>query len=384
VRSEWADLPVLMVAAQGSLSSAVEAMKRGATDFIPKPFERNAMLLAIRKALSLRSSPKLRPAAEPIDLTLPISTPMQQALEVVARAAPTLATVLLRGETGTGKSRLAQEIHRQSGRPGAFVTVFCGAIPEPLMESELFGHEKGAFTGAVNRKLGRVELANGGTLFFDEIGELSAAMQIKLLRLFQDREFERVGGTETLHADVRFVVATHRDLDAAVADGTFREDLYYRLNVVPIEVPALRSRPVDIRQLSLQFIEDLSRVHNRSVRLSEGALAVIQANPWPGNVRQLQNFLERVVVLHAGPSVSAADIERLLPVLALAPRQAQLQAQAPEEPKRRGTARVIDRAAILDALRRADNNRTRAAELLGVSRRTFYNKLQEHGLATEP
>jgi two-component system nitrogen regulation response regulator GlnG len=383
---------VVLMTAFGTAQTAIEAMKYGAFDYVMKPFDPQKVIALVGNALKvhadLRSAGTYQPSLNTEDYKEGIvgsSAVMQDLFKIIGQVTASDVTVMITGESGSGKELVARSIWKHSHRSAKpFIAVNCAAIPDNLIESELFGHEKGSFTGATAQRLGKFELCDGGTIFLDEIGDMALATQTKILRVLQQGDIQRVGGTETIHVEVRIIAATNKDLEGLVKEKTFREDLYYRLNVVPIEVPALRSRPVDIRQLSLQFIEDLSRVHNRSVRLSEGALAVIQANPWPGNVRQLQNFLERVVVLHAGPSVSAADIERLLPVLALAPRQAQLQAQAPEEPKRRGTARVIDRAAILDALRRADNNRTRAAELLGVSRRTFYNKLQEHGLATEP
>jgi two-component system response regulator AtoC len=317
---------------------------------------------------------------------------MAEVEALLARAAASPATVLLRGESGTGKELAAQAVHEGSPRKtGPLVKLHCAALPESLLESELFGHEKGAFTGAVQRKPGRVELAHGGTLFLDEIGELPLSVQVKLLRVLQEKTFERLGGTQTQSVDVRFVAATHRPLEEMVARGEFREDLFYRLNVVPVWLPPLRARPEDIAPLARHFLALHAKANGRSaMSLAPDAVALLEAQPWPGNVRQLQNFLERLVVLSDGPVLEAADLERELarqpglappapppPALPLAPAAARPEAGGSTlEAQRRDT----ERGALEDALRRAGNNRTLAARLLGVSRRTLYNKLEEHGL----
>jgi transcriptional regulator with PAS, ATPase and Fis domain len=283
--------------------------------------------------------------------------------------------VLVRGETGTGKELVARAIHDQSSRSGeSFVKVHCAALPETLLESELFGYEKGAFTGATRQKPGRLELADGGTLFLDEIGDISPATQVKLLRVLQDREFERVGGTSTLTADVRFIAATHRDLDQMVGEGEFREDLFYRLNVLPIWTPPLRERPGDVAELSRFFCGQFAEQAGRDIRLADDAVEALEGWKWPGNVRELQNFVERLVVMSDGDVIEASDVSR---EFARGPSKSGTPAGAGtlEEEVRRTQERTIR-----DALKRCGNNRTRAARVLGISRRTLYNKLDELGI----
>ncbi|HEX7603284.1 MAG TPA: sigma-54 dependent transcriptional regulator, partial [Polyangiaceae bacterium] len=293
--------------------------------------------------------------------------------------APGTATVLVLGESGTGKELVARALHEGSPRRGKpFVKLNCAALPDALLESELFGYEKGAFTGAVVRKPGRVELADGGTLFLDEIGDITPHMQVKLLRVLQEREFERLGGTVTVKVDVRFIAATHRDLPDLVAKGQFREDLYYRLNVVPIQLPPLRARPEDIAPLALRFTALHAKSNGKRISLGASAIARLEREAWPGNVRQLQNIIERLVVLSDGPTIEARDVERQLgprpttpPVAAKEPdKGASLEAAVSE----------TEREAIRNALAHADGNRTVAARILGVSRRALYYKLEEHGI----
>jgi DNA-binding NtrC family response regulator len=308
----------------------------------------------------------------------------------LGKAAPTMATVLLRGESGTGKEVAARELHRLSPRStGPFVAVHCGALPDNLLESELFGHEKGAFTGATNKKPGRVELASGGTLFLDEIGDVTPAVQVKLLRLLQEREYQRLGATSTEKADVRFVAATHRNLEQMVREGTFREDLFYRLNVVPIVMPPLRERRSDIAELASRFVARLGEANGRpGITLAPEAIAALARATWPGNVRELQNFLERVVVFAEGDSIAREEIER---ELASRPGQSDATAaSAPASPSSppgssdaitlEAQRRDAERAAVREALGKAKGNRTLAARVLGVSRRTLYNKLDELGI----
>jgi two-component system response regulator AtoC len=303
---------------------------------------------------------------------------MDEAHAIVDRVAPTDSTVLVLGETGTGKELVARALHDGSPRRDApFIKLHCAALPESLLESELFGYEKGAFTGATNRKPGRIELAERGTLFLDEIGEIAPTTQVKLLRLLQSRDFERLGGTKTLQANVRFVAATHRDLEAMVASGAFREDLFYRLNVVPLWLPPLRDRLDDIEPLARDFCAHHAQAHGRAdVSLDDEAIDALRAQPWPGNVRQLQHFVERLVVLSDGPRLTADDVRR---ELARGPRVAASETSSGGGlgEKQRDAARV----AIRDALARTDGNRTAAARLLGISRRTLYNKLAELGIA---
>ncbi len=373
------EVPVVLLTAHGTVTMAVDAMKAGAADFVMKPFAKDEVLFCARKALNVTQAPREAPPASEVmvDGMVGSSPALDEVKALIARAGQSSATVLILGETGTGKELAARAIHARSSRAkDAFVRLTGGAIPDTLFESELFGYEKGAFTGAVTRKPGRVELAKGGTLFLDEVGELSMPIQVKLLRLIQEREFERVGGTETLQADVRFVAATHRPLEQMVKDGTFREDLFYRLNVIPIVLPPLRERADDIEALARHFVQALGATHGRKVSLAADAVPLLRAQPWPGNVRQLQNFLERLVVLSPGDELSAADVTRELS-RAGAPTATPAQASGGLLDDKRKDA---ERTAVQDALTQAKGNRALAARLLGVSRRTLYYKLEALGL----
>jgi two-component system response regulator AtoC len=336
------------------------------------------------------------------------SKAMARVRDMISRVAPGNTTILVRGESGTGKELVARAIHTTSDRSkGPLVCIHCAALPDTLLESELFGYEKGAFTGANERKLGRVERAVGGTLFLDEIGDVTPAMQVKLLRLLQERSFERLGGHEPIRADVRFVAATHRDLDGMVKRGEFREDLFYRLNVVPVWVPPLRARRRDMEQLAQHFCATFAAENGKpQVGFDDAALARIRAERWPGNVRQLQNFVERLVVLADDAPIGEAQIEAQLggasPFVTEATEGGTRSERTAAESQalRRSVAaslgrakpgtdsvlpldeqlRTAERAAIEHALAAADGNRSKAARLLGVSRQTLYNKLKEHGL----
>ncbi|GMU02861.1 acetoacetate metabolism transcriptional regulator AtoC [Corallococcus caeni] len=383
----WPDVPVLLMTAHGTVPLAVEAMKAGAADFVLKPFDREELLFTLKKAL-LQASHTPEPAragGKALDgLLMGSSRAMTEVKALLVKAAQGTATVLLRGESGTGKELAARALHEGSPRrAGPFVKLHCAALPDTLLESELFGYEKGAFTGAATRKPGRVELAHGGTLFLDEIGDVSPAVQVKLLRVLQEREFERLGGTQTVKVDVRFVAATHQALEDGVRRGTFREDLFYRLNVVPLWLPTLRERPEDIALLARHFLDVHARTNGRPpFSLSDDGLRALQAQPWPGNVRQLQNFLERLVVLSDGPVLTGADVAR---ELSRQPGIAPPPVAAPLPPSDSVTLesrrKDVEKEALVDALKRAGDNRTLAARLLGVSRRTLYNKLEEHGLS---
>ena len=321
------------------------------------------------------------------------SEPLRQVLAMVAKVSGTDSTVLITGETGTGKELIARAIHKRSPRAGRpFVSVNCGAIPPALVASELFGHEKGAFTGAVARRLGRFELADGGTLFLDEVGDLPADVQVKLLRVLQEREFERVGGADTVKVDVRVVSATHRDLEQQIAAGEFREDLYYRLNVFPITLPPLRDRPGDIPMLCEHFIQKYSQTIGKRVRgVDPGALASLASYPWPGNVRELENVIERAMILARGAELTAADLEfSRRPGAPLPPAATTAAAAAgaarPGVPGRDGTRplheRLSDqeRAEIIAAIDHAQGNIALAARTLGINRSTLYYRLRKHGL----
>ncbi|MEO7111069.1 MAG: sigma-54 dependent transcriptional regulator [Polyangiaceae bacterium] len=380
IGSRFPELPVILMTAHGSVPLAVEAMKRGAVDFILKPFDRDEMLFVVDKALarSKISSAQSPPIGiEGSDL-ISSSDSMNEVLATIRKVAATTATVLIRGETGTGKELVARALHMQSPRKDQpFVRVHAAALPDSLLESELFGHEKGAFTGASIRKPGRIELAHKGTIFLDEIGDITSALQVKLLRVLQERELERVGGTQTIKVDVRFIAATHRDLEAMVQKGEFREDLFYRLNVVPIQVPPLRERGADVEVIARHFCASFGKQNGRpNMSLETAAIARLRAHTWPGNVRELQNLMERLVVLADATSIREIDVQRELAKITTRIEPGQVNADSTMDAQRRDA----ERGALVQALARAKNNRTLAARLLNISRRTLYNKLREHDL----
>ncbi len=377
LRREGIDLPTIVITAHGSIQTAVEAMKEGAYDFLPKPFDPKHLEIVIRKALErrqlLESNQLLRDtlAARAPDI-LGESSLIRRAIEVARKAAPTNSTVLLLGESGTGKEVFSHAIHRWSPRKDKpLVIVNCVALSEQLLESELFGHEKGAFTGAFQTKKGKFEVAHGGTVFLDEIGDMQAGLQAKLLRVLQDRTFERVGGTRTIRTDIRVIAATNRDLDMTVKEGRFREDLFYRLNVVRILLPPLRDRKDDIPTLAQHFVARYASEVKKSVRgISPEAMDIFLTHPWPGNVRELANVIERAVVLCAGDRIQPED-------LAL-PGAATSSPPGPLSPVKIGEfhsqIKEHKQAIIREALRQAGGNQTKAAELLGLQR-TYLVKL---------
>jgi two-component system response regulator AtoC len=393
IAQRWPDVRVVMVAAAAAVPEAVAAMRAGASDFLVEPVEPEQVVFVLDKAVDeARGEPDPEPAGASRTL-VGQSRAMQQVFELVGRAAASTATVLIRGESGTGKELVARAVHAESSRSaGPFVKIHCAALPDTLLESELFGYEKGAFTGASHRKPGRVELAEGGTLFLDEIGDITPAMQVKLLRLLQDKEFERLGGGRALRADVRFVAATHRDLDAMVKKGEFREDLFYRLNVVTLWLPPLRARRDDVVLLARHFCAAQGAANGKpKLELDEAAVEYLRQQRWPGNVRQLQNFIERLVVLSSGASISLGDVKRELGGSVQFATQA-TGAGTLHTVRRTGSGaaavvplseelRTTERAALERALAHTKGNRALAARLLGVSRATLYNKLEEHGLS---
>jgi len=413
---ERCDVPVV---ACGSSSADLEraALSAGAVYYLSWPASAAELSRALDAALA-RAATLDAPRCAPVSGMLGASPHIVAVKKMVQQVAASSSTVLVRGETGTGKELVARAIHEQSPRAAApFITVHVAALPETLLESELFGYEKGAFTGATARKAGRVELAEGGTLFLDEIGELSSAMQVKLLRLIQSREYERLGSNRTLKANLRFVAATHRDIEHMVEQGTFREDLFYRLNVVTVWVPPLRARRNDVPLLVRHYFE-LFRSSNQKplLKLEDSALRLLQANRWPGNVRQLVNFVERLVVLAMSDAVTVHDVKREMseqitfltqaatygasavesgvpvagagssetPAAAdggnvLPPPNDSVHFSSAVRPLREEVRRAEQRA-LLKALHSAKGNRAQAARLLGISRRTLYTKLEEHGL----
>ncbi|MGQ9532166.1 MAG: sigma-54-dependent transcriptional regulator [Desulfotomaculales bacterium] len=374
-------LPVIMITAYGTIQTAIEAMKLGAVDYITKPFDLDELKIVVRKALELShlitEVAFLRAElAARYDRMVGESPAMQEVRRLIARVAGTDATVLITGESGTGKEVAALAIHQNSPRAkGPFIVVNCAALPEPLLESELFGHEKGAFTGAVARKQGRFELADGGTIFLDEIGEMPPAMQVKLLRVLQEKSFERVGGTETIKVDVRVIAATNRDLKAAIQEGKFREDLYYRLNVVPIRMPALRERKEDIPLLVEYFLQKF-RPRYQAHTISPAAMELLRRYHWPGNIRELQNVIERAMIICQGEEILP---EHLPPEIQAAPRPAGgLIVDFPDEGI---NLEQLEKELIIKALEKTGGNQTRAAQLLGITRSTLIYRMQKHGIA---
>jgi two-component system response regulator AtoC len=372
----WPEIPVILLTAHGSVEVAVEAMKKGAADFLLKPFDREEILFTVRKHLAAARHHDRPPRADVrIGAVSTTSPKMREVEDMIRRAAMGNVTVLVRGESGTGKELTARAIHDVGPRKNApFVKIHCAALPDTLIESELFGYEKGAFTGAASRKPGRVELAEGGTLFLDEIGDITPVIQVKLLRLLQDREYERLGSTQTLKSTARFVAATHQPLEELIKKKAFREDLFYRLNVLPIWIPPLRDRPEDIEALSVEFCRRFGIANGRGeLAIAPQAVALLRAQAWPGNVRQLQNFVERLVVLSDGDRLTAADVER-----ELGRQQALGGAVGPGTLE--ASRREAEKEALVAALEKSKNNRSMAARLLGISRRTLYHKLDDHGL----
>jgi DNA-binding NtrC family response regulator len=385
VKRHNAALPVVVMTAFGSVETAVEAMKAGASDYVLKPFSLAEMRLVIHKELDVRNlreeNRSLREAlgkkfAHPNVVAR--SPKMQEVLSTVERVAPTNATVLLGGESGVGKDLIARAIHEKSRRAaGPFVKINSTAIPENLLESELFGFEKGAFTGAVASKPGKFELADKGTLFLDEIGDVPPATQVKLLRVLQEREFERLGGTRTVKVDVRLIAATNRDLREALEQGTFREDLYYRLNVVPIDIAPLRERKEDIPDLANLFVSRFRGDSGKEIEgISREAMQILVNYHWPGNVRELQNIIERACALAKGPMLEAADIH-----LDLRPAKAANGSDHFLPPGM--TLEKWEDEMIQEALRRANGNKSQAARLLGLSRNALRYRLSKIGIADE-
>ncbi len=375
------DLPVIVVTAYGELSAAVKAMRAGAQDFLTKPIDFDVLRFAIDRALSrselVAEAEVLRRQVREeggvgLGGLVGASPAMQRVYRTAKQVAPARATVLITGESGTGKGELARAIHDMSPRHAKpFVALHCSSLSESLLESELFGHEKGSFTGADRRRIGRIEAAEGGTLFLDEIGEIPAATQVKLLRVLQERTIERVGSSETVRVDVRLIAATHRDLVAEVEAGRFREDLFYRLKVVHLEMPPLRLRDGDILLLANHFLRKFARENNKEVSaFSEAARAKLLSHRWPGNVRELENALERAVVLSEGKTIEETDLpSEIAPVAKGAVR-------IPGS-----TMAEIERYAILTSLEACNGSTTKAAELLGISVRTIQYRLHEYGVA---
>jgi two-component system response regulator HydG len=373
IRRRRPNVPVLMLTAVDQVATAVACMRLGAADYLVKPLTRPSLLSSVRTSMSMAPPTASEPPSGDEFGMIGDSPGITDVLDQVARVAQGTISVLLLGESGTGKELVARAIHRSSKRrDGPFVAINCGAIPESLQESELFGHEKGAFTGAGQRRHGRFEQAQGGTIFLDEVGELSATTQVRLLRVLQERELQRVGGDETVELDVRVVSATHRDLRASVEAGSFRADLYYRLAVYPISIPPLREREEDIDALTRHFIEKhRSDAASEVVDIEDDAAAVLRASPWPGNVRELENVIHAALFRSRGTSLQIQDLPSdLISTLGTSPSRA-------HTPR---TLEDAERSAIAAAVDAASGNLSEAAKILGVARATLYRKMDRLGL----
>ncbi len=405
-------IPVIVITAFGTVQTAVEAMRLGAFDYLTKPFNLDELMIVIEKALSVSKLQK-----ENVMLKMQLkkkynfkgligdSPRMQAVYELIEKIADTDSTVLITGESGTGKELIAKTIHynNSSRAGGPFVPLNCAAIPKDLLESELFGHEKGAFTGAINTRIGRFELAQGGTLFLDEVGELDPSLQVKLLRVLQEREFERVGGVKTIKVDVRILAATNKDLEKATKDGLFREDLFYRLNVIPLHLPPLRSRIEDITLLMAHFVQEFCRKRKREpFTFSPDAMECLMKYNWPGNVRELENLVERLTILATGPVVKVLDLPEKLHQLTFAavvtatssteapigygkidviPATAQNTLEIGESGiDLNEMVSAIERNMIRKALEKAGGVRSKAAQLLGLNRTTLLEKIKKMGI----
>jgi two-component system nitrogen regulation response regulator NtrX len=378
------DLPVIMISGHGTISTAVEATKAGAFEFLEKPLDRDRTLLVVRNAIEKR-----RLATEKASLERQItkgfrivgrSEPMQKLLETIGMVGPTQARVLIAGENGVGKGVVARALHRASERAEArFVEVSCAAIPDDLIESELLGHEKGAFTGATARKPGKFEMADGGTIFLDEIGDMSPRVQAKVLRVLEESEFERVGGTETIRVDVRVIAASNKDLAAMIEEGKFREDLYYRLNVVKIDIPPLRRRKEDIPLLAQHFLEAYCDMYGLKRKvMDKGLLGELAVYSWPGNARELRNIIERMVITSGKDVLTAKDLPPLSDA-ALAKTGDFRDASTFEE------FREMSERTFLEAkLKENDGNVSRTAKVLGMQRSNLYKKMEKLGIKSHP
>jgi two-component system response regulator AtoC len=392
IGERWPDAAVVGLIAEPTAPAVLRALRAGACEVIGPRDDPREVGEALDRALATSAAADEAPQSRGLSQSLVGQSEAMVALrELVARAAQGSTTVLIRGESGTGKEVVARALHAQGDRAERpFVKVHCAGLPETLLESELFGHERGAFTGAVSRRIGRVEVAGDGTLFLDEIGELTPLMQTKLLLLLQDGEYQRLGSNQTLESKARFVAATHRDLKAMIQQGRFREDLFYRLNVISLWLPPLRGRRGDVELLARRFFDEATREAQRpEMRLEKSALDELSGLPWPGNVRQLRNTIERLVAMAPTPSIGAADVRRemtepadMAPVAAevTGPNATSLSATFSVRTPLDAQLMAIERRALVRALERAGGSKVKACKLLGIGRTTLYMKLAEHGL----
>ncbi|WP_066622723.1 sigma-54-dependent transcriptional regulator [Clostridium magnum] len=381
VKDKNLNIPIVMITAHGTMESAVEAMKLGAIDYISKPFNIDELKIIIKNALNIGNmQEKIELLTEELNsksgkTIIYKSEKMKGILDIVNKVADSNATVLITGESGTGKELIANALHFGSNRNNKpYVKINCGALPENLLESELFGHERGAFTGAVSKKIGRFQLADEGTLFLDEVGELPPSIQVKLLRVLQEKEFERVGGNDTIKVDVRILAATNRNLLDMVKKGEFREDLFYRLNVIPIEIPPLRERKEEIPSLIKFFINRYSiNIKKGEIKFSAEALEALVNYKWIGNIRELENFIERLVILNDGKTIKIAD----LPKEILNNSSESTEFAIPDEGI---NLDEVEKSLIVQALKKANNNRTKAAKLLGITRHTLLYRMEKYNI----
>jgi two-component system nitrogen regulation response regulator NtrX len=386
--------PVVMISGHGTTSTAVEAIKRGAADFLDKPFEStDRLLVTIGNALEqgrLRDENRsLRRQAEIRHQMIGESTALKQVMAAVARAAPTNATVLIQGESGVGKELVARTIHNNSTRKRErFVQVNCAAIPEELIESELFGHEKGSFTGATEKQVGKFEQADRGTIFLDEVGDMSAKTQAKVLRVLQEGEVERLGSARTIKVDVRVIAATNKNLEEEIEKGHFREDLYFRLAVIPVHVPPLRERPEDIPLLVRHFMDFFSRENNtRPKRITPAALEAVQRSRWKGNIRELRNMVERLIIMVAGDTIDVPDLGNTGRSPSGGSPVAAKQTSAESDAVKAGTLRefkdTAERAYLVTKLRENGWNISKTAEIIDTPRSNLYKKLEQYQISQE-
>jgi len=381
IRETDINIPVIMMTAHGTVDTAIQAMKLGATDYISKPFDLEEMRVLVSKAISIGEMAhqinflKNELKGNLNETIIGESPKMKAVLDVAEQVAQSDATVLISGESGTGKEVISDYIYKMSNRSNnAFIKVNCGALPEGLLESELFGHEKGSFTGAISRKIGRFERANRGTIFLDEIGEIPLSTQVKLLRVLQQKEIERVGGTETIKIDVRVIAATNRNLEKMVEEGTFREDLYYRLNVIPVFMPPLRERKEDIPLLIRYFISRFSiKMHKAPLSVNDDAMEVLVKHYWRGNIRELENFVERMIILTQDSKITLQN----LPSEIKAYKGDETKYVVPEEGI---NLELVEKDFIEQALKLANSNQTKAAELLGITRHTLLYRIEKYDI----
>ncbi|MCX7011931.1 MAG: sigma-54 dependent transcriptional regulator [Candidatus Sumerlaeota bacterium] len=391
VKRDMPQTQVLVMTGYGTIDGAKEALREGALDYVTKPFRTDELLLAIQKAMEHKrlveeniSLTEVIRRTSPADTLVGDDAKIGEIRAMVDRIAATESAVLIRGESGTGKEIVARAIHNKSGRPGRFVPINCASIPENLMESELFGYEQGAFTGADQRKLGLIELATGGTLFLDEVGELPPALQVKLLRVLQEREIQRVGSLRTIPVDIRLLAATNRNLKTAIDEGLFRTDLYYRLNVINLRLPPLRERVGDIAVLAAFFLERFGRKMNRpDIAIAPDALEALKRYRWPGNVRELENVIERMVVLSDSATLRLPDVPPDILGHATPPTgfaAVAIPAQIDSNQPYLSARRQFESAYIEKLLERTEGNVSEAARLSGISRRSFYEKIERLGI----